>query len=128
MCVEGHSAVGGRIMSLIQDALKRQQEESKSSRVPLKAAAAPSVPDAMPIPPRPEPANRPLPAAPPATAGSPVDPEKPVQPGKSWKLIAGIIIFCILIVLGGGRWVALILKPSAGRTLLGSFMPDLTHG
>jgi len=112
-------------MSLIQDALKRQQEESENSRVPLKAAparppaaqflragnagavaptlrevgagrAAPSVPDAMPIPPCPEPANRPL-------------PEKPVQPGKSWKQIAGIIIFCILIVWGGA---ILVLKQS----------------
>ncbi|MDP2991332.1 MAG: hypothetical protein Q8O57_12305, partial [Kiritimatiellota bacterium] len=108
-----------------QDALKRQQEESGSSRVPLKAAVAPSVPDAMPVPSSPEPANRPLPVAPPAMTGSPVGPEKPVQPGKSWKLIAGIIIFCILIVWGGGLLVVLILKQSAERTLLGQFMPDL---
>ena len=128
-------------MSLIQDALKRQQEESESSQVPLKAAparppaslgealragnagavatagrAAPFVPDAMPVPPIPEPANRPL----------PVDPEKPVQSGKSWKLIAGIIIFCILIVWGGGLLVVLVLKQSAEHTLPGPLMPDLT--
>ena len=108
-------------MSLIQDALKRQQEESESSRVPLKAAAPPSVPDAMPVLPSPEPANRPLPVP-------PVDPEKPVQPGKSWKRIACIIIFCVLIAWSGGLVVVLILKQSAERTLLGAFMPDPTHG
>ena len=101
-------------MSLIQDALKRQQEESESSRVPLKAAAAPSVPanrplpDAMPVPPRLELANQPLPANRPL-------PAKPVQPGKSWKWIAGIIIFCVLIAWGGGRLVVLI----HGRAALG---------
>lgn len=129
-------------MSLIQDALKRQQEESGSSQVPLKAAAAPSVPanrplpDAMPVPPSPEPANRPLPDAMPVPPSPPATPgvalraglEKPVQPGKSWKRIAGIIILCVLIAWSGGLLVVLILKQSAERTLLGLFMPDLTHG
>lgn len=134
-------------MSLIQDALKRQQEETESNRVPMKTEAPPSVPDAMPVPPSPPatlgialragpgpvdqplPANQPLPAVPPATTGSPVDPEKPVQPGKSWKWIAGIIVFCVLLAWGGGLLVVLIMKQSAEHTLLGQFMPDLikTH-
>ncbi|MBU4212248.1 MAG: alanine and proline-rich secreted protein Apa [Kiritimatiellae bacterium] len=125
-------------MSLIQDALKRQQEESESSRVPPKAAAAPFVPDAMPVPPSPpatlgvalragpEPVNQPLPANQPLPTVPPVDPEKPVQPGKSWKRIAGIIIFCVLIAWSGVLLVVLIMKQSAERTLLGQFMPDLT--
>ena len=49
-----------------------------------------------------------------------------MQPGKSWKLIAGIIIFCVLIVWSGGLLVVLILKQSAERTWLGPLMPDLT--
>jgi len=123
--------------------LKRQQEESESSRVPLKTVATPSVPDAMPVLPSPESANRPLP--PPSVPDAmpvlpspelanrplpvpPVDPEKPVQPGKSWKRIACIIIFCVLIAWSGGFVVVLILKQSAERTLLGAFMPDPTHG
>jgi len=139
-------------MSLIQDALKRQLEESESNQVPPKVAPAqppavqlrranntgeiatvgrpaPSVPDTMPIPLRP-----------PATTGSPIDapvtpcvvlragPEKPVQPGKSWKRIAGIIIFCVIIGWSGGLLVVLILKQSAARSLLVPFIPDLTHG
>ncbi|MCX6992184.1 MAG: hypothetical protein NT011_03470 [Kiritimatiellaeota bacterium] len=159
-------------MSLIQDALKRQQEESESIRVPLKATppaqnagavdptlrevgAAPSVPDVMPVPPSPpaapatlgialragpEPANRPLPASQRLPAAPPVDPpairqltdvalraglEKPVQSGKSWKLIAGIIILCVIIAWSGGLLVVLILKQSAEHTLLGQVMPDL---
>ena len=121
-------------MSLIQDALKRQQEESESSRVPLKAAATPSVPDAMPVLPSPEPANRSLPVPPVDPPAAPeaqllrAGPEKPVQPGKSWKRIACIIIFCVLIAWSGGFVVVLILKQSAERTLLGAFMPDLIHG
>jgi hypothetical protein len=109
-------------MSLIQDALKRQQEESGGSRVPLKAAAALSMPDAMPVPSSPGQANRSLSAVP------PVDPGKPVQPGKPWKLIAGIIVICILIVWGGGLLVVPILKPSADHTVPGPSMPDMTHG
>ena len=121
-------------MSLIQDALKRQQEESESSRVPLKAAATPSVPDAMPVLPSPEPANRSLPVPPVDPPAAPeaqllrAGPEKLVQPGKSWKRIACIIIFCVLIAWSGGLVVVLILKQSAERTLLGAFMPDPTHG
>ncbi len=121
-------------MSLIQDALKRQQEESESSRVPLKAApvrnagavattgrAAAFVPDAMPVPPSPPAIRQPTDsiACPQSlrdsVAGGRAGPEEPVQPGKSWKRIAGIIIFCILIVWGGGLLVVLILKQSAER-------------
>lgn len=108
-------------MSLIQDALKRQQEESESSRVPLKAAAAPSVPDTMPLPPRPEPANPPLPET------SLANPMKSEQSGKSWKRIAGIIIFCILIVWGGGLLVTFVMKQSVQRTL-DTLIPGLTTG
>lgn len=122
-------------MSLIQDALKRQQEESENIRVPLKSVAAPSVPETMPLPPNPQPANQSLPSTPPqvttgspAMAGSPVDPAKPMQSGKSWKLIAGIIIFCVLIAWSGGLLVVLVLKQSAERTLHGAVMPDLIHG
>lgn len=116
-------------MSLIQDALKRQQEETESSRVPLKSAVAPSVPDAMPVPLNPGAAGRPLPVGRPLPAAVPsVNPEKPVRSGKSWKLIAGIIIFCILIVFGGGLLVRRVLKQPVERTLLGSFIQDLTHG
>ncbi|MDD5678297.1 MAG: hypothetical protein PHW60_09965 [Kiritimatiellae bacterium] len=122
-------------MSLIQDALKRQQEESESNHVPLKDAAVPYVPDSMPVSPRPEPASRPLlvnrplpvdqpvPAVPPAMAG----PEKPIQPGKSWRRIVGIIIFCILILWGGGLLMTLVLDQSPLQALLGIFMPDLTN-
>ncbi|MBU0713920.1 MAG: hypothetical protein KJ964_01020 [Verrucomicrobia bacterium] len=138
-------------MSLIQDALKRQQEESESTRVPLKAApacppAAPSVPEAMPVPPSPPAIRQPtdsiacpqsLPARNAAhnaaggrdsVAGGQAGPEKPVQSGKSWKLIAGIIIFCVLIAWSGGLLVVLILQQSPERTLLGPFMSDLIHG
>lgn len=116
-------------MSLIQDALKRQQEESESSRVPLKAATAPSVPEAMPVPPSPpaipdtalragpEPLNRPLPAL-------PVEPGKQMPSGKSWKRIAGIIIFCVLITWSGVLLTSLILKQSAQRALPDLFMPN----
>ena len=133
-------------MSLIQDALKRQQEESGSSRVPLKITpvhnagagrAAPSVPDTMPVPPSPpairQPTDsiacplRPLGESGPrdSIAGGRAGPEKPVQPGTSWKRVAGIIIFCVLIAWSGGLLVVLILKQSAERTLLGR-LPDLT--
>ena len=138
-------------MSLIQDALKRQQEDSENSRVPpadapaRNAGAAPAVPDAMPVPPSPTPtlglARRgasPEPESPSlagepsaaaessATAESPADPGQTERPGKSRKLVAGIIIFCILIILGGGLWMALTMKQAAGRTLLGQFVPYLT--
>jgi len=123
-------------MSLIQDALKRQQEESEGNRVPLKAAAAPSVPDAMPVPPRPPAIRQPTDsiAGPQSLRDSVTggragpDPGKPVQPGKSWKLIAGIIFVCILIAWGGSLLVVFVMKQSAERTLLGSFMPDMAHG
>jgi hypothetical protein len=59
-------------------------------------------------------------------APPPVDPEKPIQARKSWKLIAGIIVVCVLIVWGGGLLVVLIMKQPAERSLLGPFMPDLT--
>lgn len=49
----------------------------------------------------------------------------PEKPGKSWKLIAGIIVLCVLIVWGGGLLALLIVKQSAERALLGAFMPDL---
>ncbi|MFH1969049.1 MAG: hypothetical protein ABIJ53_01885 [Verrucomicrobiota bacterium] len=119
-------------MSLIQDALKRQQEESESSRVPLKAAVAPSVPDAMPVLPSPPAIRQPTDsiACPQSlrdsVAGGRAGPEKAVQPGKSWKWIAGIIIFCVLIAWSGVFLVSLILKQSTKRTLLDPFMPDLT--
>lgn len=47
-----------------------------------------------------------------------------MQSGKSWKLIAGIIIFCVLIACIG----FLVMKQSAKRTMLGPFMSDLIHG
>ena len=123
-------------MSLIQDALKRQQEESESSRVPLKTAPArppatlragntgavtiagkpsPSVPDTMPVTSSLEP------------KASPVGPEKPVQPDKSRKRMAGIIILCVLIALGGSLLVGWVLKRPAVRASHGPFMPDMTN-
>jgi len=109
-------------MSLIQDALKRQQEESGGSRVPLKAAAALSMPDAMPVPSSPGQANRSLSAVP------PVDPGKPVQPGKPWKLIAGIIVICILIVWGGGLLVVPDSETVGGSHRAWSIHAGMTHG
>lgn len=137
-------------MSLIQDALKRQQEELEGGLA--QTGAAPSVPDAMPIlPSQPVtlglalragagPADRSLPA--PVNPSATLEPARNAthgvaggvalradleKPGKSWKLIAGIIVLCILIVWGGGLLVVLIMKQSAERTLLGSFMPDLIY-
>lgn len=114
-------------MSLIQDALKRQQEESESKRVPPQDEPAPSVPDAMPLSLRAEPANLTLPEAPLATDGLPIDLEKPVQSGKSWKQIAGIIIFFILVIWGGGLLARLVLKQSSECAWLGKFMPNFAH-
>jgi hypothetical protein len=119
-------------MSLIQDALKRQQEETESSRVPLKAAparppAAPSVPETMPVVQTPGPKASPSmlprlelkvsppmplapePQAPPPTSG------QPGKPGKSRLLIAGIIVFCLLIALGGGLLVIPLAKQPLGH-------------
>lgn len=114
-------------MSLIQDALKRQQEESEKNRVPPAVAPGtssppPSVPDTMPVSLRPQPVDQPLPAPLPETL--PADTGKP---GKSWKQIAGIIIFCILIVWGGGLLAVFVMKQSAQRSL-DTLIPGLTTG
>ncbi len=101
-------------MSLIQDALKRQQEETESIRVPLKVAKPP-VPEAMPVPPGPERMDLPLPG----------DSKKQGQSGNSWKRIVGIIIFCVLILWGGGLFVALVMKQAVASRWLGEFMPNL---
>ena len=114
-------------MSLIQDALKRQLEESEGNRVPLKSVVSPSVPDTMPVPPHPEPAHQPLPANQPLPQTAPANPTTPAQSGKSWKQIAGIIIFCILIAWSCGLLVIVVLKQSPERALLGKFMPDLAN-
>ena len=113
-------------MSLIQDALKRQQEESESRRLTLKTAPVLSVPDAMPVSPSPPAMLCEAPRAGPQPKAPSVDPEKPGKSGKSWKQIAGIIIFCILVVWGVGLLVVVVMKQSAERALLGAFMPDLT--
>jgi len=115
-------------MSLIQDALKRQQEESGNNqaapRIALASnagamanagAPAPSVPDTMPLPPGPGP-QRPTAAV--------VQPERS---GKSWKQIAGIIIFLVLVAWGGGLLVRLVLGQDAARDLLGKFMSPLAQ-
>ncbi len=107
-------------MSLIQDALKRQQEEAESTRVQLKSSVDPSVPAAMPVPPVTEPLSRPL------TESSSLPPDRLVtsagreKPATSWKPIAAIII-CLLIVLAG----AFFLTQSAVRASLGSFIPEM---
>lgn len=100
-------------MSLIQDALKRQQEETESTRVPLKVKA-PRVPEAMPVPSSQERMDQPLPS----------DLKEKGQSARPWKRIAGIIIFCVLILWSAGLVVILVMKQSAASKWLDVFMPD----
>lgn len=118
-------------MSLIQDALRRQQEELEGKQperpaVPSVAGrpAAPgnaplAVPDSMPAPPRVVPAgNAPVPGAggPPEEGAAMAEFEPRVKSGKQ---IAGIIILCLVIVWGGFFLLGLFLKTSAERSFAG---------
>lgn len=115
-------------MSLIQDALKRQQQESNDGRAPQRVAPLSSVPETMAVPPRQEPEPDASSQELEGQASDPVMTMEQGQAGKSWKKIAGIIVIIVLLVWGGGMLATMFFKNSGNIPLLGRFLPAMIQG
>lgn len=109
-------------MSLIQDALKRQQNEygdGKTPKVPPPTVSELPVTETMPVMEPPAPATvPPAPATePPVPPPMPLHPPLSAKSTKPWKMIGGIAAIAIVVLAAGGIIVTWLLKMAREKTI-----------